>query len=538
MNLDGYYYPTQPGDVNDLRTWCTVAEHLTDDPDYTCESAADIDKGNFGAVYAMVEGFTFHAATSMTDLDLLRDAFKSAYKTLLEDDTVCAITCSVGFCAAYQEELQIAAWDLYAKNPNLPRKPTLLGTPALMSAFSPDIYGKKSWALFQDIQTEVVIVYTSYYPTMSEEMASMLAYIGVTVNASTFDPHNETDQRALGGQFQEKLGMMLAHVPAIYRGTAGVTIVLTLLHSAGDSAAARDMTIKLAQNFVPVGWNNNPGYNPVVVGGGFHNVQRCLETYKPQLDCVLDQIKKAGKNPIAFIMESTEMPAHSNSIREQVNLPVWDISTLGMCVMQASRTFADQAGGLEVGSINMFSVLFADKSFAECMLSWFTKTPRYETKFGQQSDGSLMFYEDIDPDYVENMTCSGGRPPTLKGGIAKVGRPMSSYNPGLPLKPGQVNEACWTTGLCQCSSEPYGSYGPGCAQACPGSGNCGGGTWGPQLALNGSEGYPCGADGAGCPGKTPPIVLDPGSDERNENSNACEYPASDADDLVCDYLSQ
>lgn len=478
----------------------------------------------------------------MMDLFTLMPAFKSAYKTLLEDDTVCAITCSVGFCAAYQGQLQRAALELYAENPRLPRKPTLLGTPALMAAFSSTVYGSKSWSLLQNQETEVVIVYTSYYPTMSSNMALMLELVGVEVNETTWDPLNETDQIALGLQFQQKLGMILAHVPGIYRGTAGAKIVIDLLTSTGanpdsvtETESAINFTMTSAKSFVPVGWNNNPGYNPVVVGGGFHNVQLCLETYRPQLDCVLNQLQKQGKEPIAFIMESTEMPAHSNEIREKFKLPVWDISTLGMCIMQASRTYVDQTGD----DVNIFAALFLDLIFEACMKSWYIKTPRYETKFGTQPDGSLKFYEDIDPDHMKNMTCSGGRPPTLQGGIAKVGRLMSSYNPGVPLKPGSVSEVCWTTGLCMCSKQQYSSYGPGCAEACPGSGNCGGGTWGPQLSLNGSYGYPCGAQGEACTLETiPPTILDPGSEAPQENSNSCEYPASDADEEVCDYISE
>jgi hypothetical protein len=526
MNLDGYYYPTQPGDVNDLRTWCHVNESMVDDFNYSCESSSNIDEGTFGAVYSMVDNFTFHAATSMQDYHVLKDAFKAAYKRLLKDETVLAITCSVGFCAAYQDQIDAACSELYRDYPNLPRKPSLLGTPALMAAFAPRVYGNKSWRLLKNPETEAVIVMTSYYPTMSDYMAEMLELVGVSVG-EPYQVQNTTWQLDLAKQLQKKLGMFLSHIPARYRGTAGARIVVELYAATNDVQE----TLVNSKNFVPVGWNNNPGYNPVVVGGGFHNVALCLDTYKPQLDCVLRSLKEStGRKPIAFIMESTEMPAHSNTIRKTFNLPVWDISTLGMCVMKASKTYQKEE------FTNMFAALFLDPSFSQCMMSWYTTAPVYEHKFGQQEDGSVMFYNDsnthIVPEHIFNMTCAGGRPPTLQGGVAKTGRLMGTYNPGLPKKPGDVREVCWTTGLCKCSVKG-GSYGPSCSEACPGSGNCGGGNWGPQPALpDGTDGYPCGAQGHACPlGNETKTVLDPNSIEIVTNSNSCTLPDNDSDSV-------
>merc|ERR1719401_1612643 len=34
--MAGYAWPTQPGDVDDLRTWCRVADDEVDNPYYKC----------------------------------------------------------------------------------------------------------------------------------------------------------------------------------------------------------------------------------------------------------------------------------------------------------------------------------------------------------------------------------------------------------------------------------------------------------------------------------------------------------------------
>merc|ERR1719197_1412590 len=50
LMIDGYYYPTQPGDVDDLRTWCTVLG--PDPPLYRC---SDEDSSGLDLVKSVVK---------------------------------------------------------------------------------------------------------------------------------------------------------------------------------------------------------------------------------------------------------------------------------------------------------------------------------------------------------------------------------------------------------------------------------------------------------------------------------------------------
>merc|ERR1719436_2300665 len=92
--------------------------------------------------------------------------------------------------------------------------------------------------------------------------------------------------------------------------------------------------------FTALGWSQMPGYGiPVVYGALFHNVFTTVNSYETSMQWALENATANGDTIVAIILESTEMPAHSNSIRNFTGLPVWDISTLGRCLVASAQTF-------------------------------------------------------------------------------------------------------------------------------------------------------------------------------------------------------
>ena len=87
-------------------------------------------------------------------------------------------------------------------------------------------------------------------------------------------------------------------------------------------------------------------------------------------------------------MESTEMPAHSNKVRMDFGVPVFDISTVGRCVMSAADTFRP------IGVNDLFLALFRNPAFRDCITRLFDAS-FIEPKFGTQADGTLRFYEGL-----------------------------------------------------------------------------------------------------------------------------------------------
>jgi len=517
--LDGYYYPTQPGDVNDRRTWCTVEAEEVDSAGYHC-IAENISEGEFGVRYRVVEGFTFHESEQL-DATKFYGPFKDALFDLLTDPEVCAITCSVGFCSGFQTVVENATNDL-VKEYQVPRKPTLLGAPAMMAAFSPTIYGESiNWGLIEDPKKDRVIILTSFYPTMEENMKDIMEAVGIPMQCHGKGCHGRAFEKRLARQLLKSLSL---NVPQ-GRGDAGVRVLGELMEALGNDGGNAKEVAKFAKNaakmFVPIGWNNMPGYIPVDVGGGFHNTWLTLQHYREQLTSTINQMHAAGLRVKGVIMESTEMPAHANDIRRHYHLPTWDISTLGQCLMKAHKTF-------NKSDENMYTALFQNAEFKECMLSWWSAKPlRLEPKFGTQLDGQLKFFENLNTSELQNLTCTGGRPGP---GKYPIGRRMDLYDVGSPRGSslGVIPQVCQTTALCSCASDVP-APGPGCPGPCPGSGNCGGGPWGEQMTLpQGTFGYPCGMHGELCPSEelVPPLLTNPEQFRNPGNGNACPDPAN------------
>ena len=82
------------------------------------------------------------------------------------------------------------------------------------------------------------------------------------------------------------------------------------------------------------------------------------------------------------------MPAHSNKVRMDFGVPVFDISTVGRCVMSAADTFRP------IGVNDLFLALFRNPAFRDCITRLFDAS-FIEPKFGTQADGTLLFYEGL-----------------------------------------------------------------------------------------------------------------------------------------------
>lgn len=90
---------------------------------------------------------------------------------------------------------------------------------------------------------------------------------------------------------------------------------------------------------------------------------------------------------VAIILESTEMPALANSIRKFTGLPVWDVSTLGRCLVASAKTFDHDDPFIG-------DAVFNNGEFRQCMMEWYTEPTMLERRFGEQDDGKLKHYED------------------------------------------------------------------------------------------------------------------------------------------------
>merc|ERR1719189_890306 len=102
------------------------------------------------------------------------------------------------------------------------------------------------------------------------------------------------------------------------------------------------------------------------------------------------------------------------------------------------------------------------KTFQSCMLEWWD-ADKLETKFGNQPDHKLKWFDTVPAEELPWLECYGGRgtfsPP--------IGRLISIFDVGQP-RAFSVSPNCYTTSLGLCKGKAY----PGCAANVPGSANC------------------------------------------------------------------
>lgn len=372
LMIDGYYYPTQPGDIDDLRTWCTVLG--PDPPLYKCSGEGD---GDFGLVKSVVRGATWMTIQNAVKNATVRVAFRDAVEVLLRDQRVCGIVGQAGFFAFYQYFVEDIINELVVQYQNasspLRRKPMLLGTPALARAFAPKVQNTEisGWGLTTAKQK--VLIVTSH-----------------------FDPlYNDVEHLLYG---EDRVGPR-------------------------NKSALQTWMQANSNRFISLGWSQMPGYGiPVVYGALFHNVFTTVQNYEDTMQRVLDNATANGEEIVAILLESTEMPAHSNNIRNFTGLPVWDVSTLGRCLVAAGPS-----SNYNESSIS--DALFSSQVFKHCMMAWYDEPLRFETRFGLQKNAKLKYYEDQDllQEQLIELTCSGGRPE----GASPIGRRVDDFDAGI-----------------------------------------------------------------------------------------------------------
>ena len=410
----------------------------------------------------------------------------------------------------------------------------LLGTPALMAAFAKQLTPRGrngtsiNWDLFEDGDRDRVIVLTSFYPTLSSKLDELLKTFGIR---KPWCPKGKCS----GPAFEKELAAAITEVLKIHQeqgvGSGGLRIVAEVMEALGGVSQddVAEMARTTARNFVPLGWNIMPGYIPVDVGGGFHNTWLTLRSYQSQFVRAVRRLQAMGKTVRGVIMESTEMPAHANHIRLNFKLPVWDISTLGRCLMKAAPSYIEEHKKVNPQNLDLYVDLFMNEAFKQCMKAWWPDTEtmkkepvRLEPKFGTQADGTLKFFENLDNDTLTMLTCTGGRPGPSK---YPIGRRMDLYETGVTTGNGMgvVSPICRETELCSCSATSP-APGPGCPGPCPGAGNCGGGPFGYQMTVPmGEMNYPCGVTGWLCATKEdiPPLLRSPSRFVNPGNGLAC-----------------
>jgi len=81
----------------------------------------------------------------------------------------------------------------------------------------------------------------------------------------------------------------------------------------------------------------------------------------------------------AVLFECTELPAYSNAVRMSTRLPVWDITTLGQCLMAAVPTY------------NPDEHISENPAFKRCLMAW--RNPyKLEPRFGKTANGTILGY--------------------------------------------------------------------------------------------------------------------------------------------------
>jgi len=276
----------------------------------------------------------------------------------------------------------------------------------------------------------------------------------------------------------------------------------------------------VARSVIVIGWNDQEGYVPVDASGGFHNVNLTLETYAPRVRNAFAYARDVlRKEPSVILLESTEMPAHANKIRMDFKVPVYDISSVAKCVMAAAPSFA--RGQRQGVATDVFEDLFKNDDFQLCAEDLFD--PKFvEPLFGTQADGILKFYEGIEGDELTYLTCNGGR---SSNPFAPLARKIELYDQGFPYKVGDLRPVCLRTDVGRCVGVP--ADGVGCPDLIPGSGNCGGGGYGPQLNPRVlGAGFPCGADGHLCASFEDVPALNSNFTADPRNANACPMPSA------------
>mmetsp|Transcript_118062 Transcript_118062/g.252208 ORF Transcript_118062/g.252208 Transcript_118062/m.252208 type:complete len:569 (-) Transcript_118062:68-1774(-) len=466
LGLDGYYYPTQPGDIDDKRSFCEVFG--VDGADYRCKSYEWCDGvPHFSVVKAMVRGGTWPVIQDGTWDCTVESGFRNATRQLLEDPNVCAIVGEAGFFSFYQGHVQDIQNELVEANASLTRKPMLLGSPSLAFAFGQSVDGDPipSWGLLSSPETEKVMFVTSNFAKLGRSEIQRILDLETDEDIPMVRSGGKKsiDRKRLRDALVSKFKVKIMNYDGALEQTVHMLVELV-------AQFGLKWTVVNAQSFFTIGWNNVPGYGlPVVYGATFHNVFQSVyggngkQTFMLQMQHAFQNATALGFDIIAMIMESTEMPALTNNVRSLKNKPAWDVSTLVKCMMTAALK-----NDFNTHSSDITTAVYRSKTFQSCMMGWYNDPTRYEPMFGLQGDTArIKHYQDqnFTWEQLDQLMCTGGRPENPPEGSQPVGRLVSEFNTGDSTT---VPEICQTTQLyCYCG---------GCANPCPGGGDCGGGS--------------------------------------------------------------
>lgn len=487
LQLDGYYWPTQPGDISDLRTFCTVQG--TDGSDYFCKDPKMEGEDEFSLKAATVAGGTWSKVQNGSwDGDPeLQDSFKRAVEHFLMDPSVHAIIGGAGWFTWYQYKVVQIMRDLVQENRkkgiSLKMKPWFGGTPAMLAALGHTILGLgdegkkfetiKGWGLLGNSTDRLVFLTSNKALEDCEFYARFLKAAGIKVKPGC----NMTEMRQA---MESAWGVDLEDDD---EHTGGL---VTFLHQMRDvfgdmecEHCLQKLMTTLAQKIVVVPWQDTLGYGVAVTSPGalFHNVPAMVRG-SPQASQVIFQAiirqLKQGFKVVGIIMESTEMPAYSNWVRKITKLPVWDSTVVGKCLM-ATAPHYDSDAAEKVGN---GPHLFNTNEFRDCMMGWWNPT-RWEPSAGLQKDGHIVLYDELNltVDQVMRLTCVGGRVSNTQA----IGRLMSEFIPGFG-GPKKIPAQCSTVTPCagrtwvgmECLRDAVG--GCICGGTCPGGYFCGGDT--------------------------------------------------------------
>jgi len=337
--MAGYAWPTQPGDVDDLRTWCRVADDQVDNPDYECLQPYRDDE--FGLVKARITNLVFgdgeHGIENFQVAAAIKHELKEALRTLLEDKDVCAITGNVGFMAQIQRDAEMAINELVAEpGSQLQRKPMALGIPSMMMVpyLFPDLYDMKHGSS-SITENDKVLLFTSNFGAFANKTllctfmnkVSILDFVEEQINPTNCEEWAKKNPCDFGKKLQDEWNKTYPN--ETFQSGQGWVKVRAKAQEKGGLEKLEPNILEayiesIANVYVPVGANNMSGYSGVDLTGGFHSVHEVVKILKnrsnPANIVQLAINATRGHRISGAIMGSTEMAPHSNFLRQEAGM--------------------------------------------------------------------------------------------------------------------------------------------------------------------------------------------------------------------------
>jgi len=515
LQLDGYYWPTQPGDLSDLRTFCSVWG--PDGDDYRCNSVASAGGDEFSLAWATIVNGSW-PLIQHGQWTGLEHSFTQAVEHFLLAPEVHALMGGAGWFTWYQTQVQDTMRDVVAKKKaqgvDVKMKPWLGGTPAMlpalgsiitaMAGFLPEESAVENapndtvrnakpfvpildWDLLKNESDRLLFMTSNTVLANKTKLIAFLRSAGVPVGPnSTWGEVRVAVEEWLGVDIPEYDDHTIGLCAFLHK-TSG----LLPLETMGAGATAQWAKV-LAQKVIIVPWAKALGYGLAVTmpGSLFHNVPGLIRGSSSVASVLLGTIlqhTKAGENIVGIFMESSEMPAYSNWVRNITSLPVWDSTVVARCLMVAAPSY-DAEKALDQGN---GPVLFNTPAFHQCMMEWWD-AGKWDTRAGLQKDGFIKYYDSLNlTSYQQGrLTCTGGRVDLHK----IIGRRMDQFVTGK-FGPDKIHASCLTATPCGgrtwqgMSARTTAEYGALCEGTCPAGYYCGGDV---PFQVPGLEGVPGG----------------------------------------------